>query len=75
MLTKRRFHRFGSGSRTGAPIATILIPIAFFLSVASPTAKEPNGLMNLAYIGAAFLAGAVLTLGVGLIRAGRRTER
>jgi hypothetical protein len=24
----------------GAPIASILIPVAFFLSVASPTAKE-----------------------------------
>ncbi|MGH9883008.1 MAG: hypothetical protein ACRD6N_16340, partial [Pyrinomonadaceae bacterium] len=58
--------------RTGAPIAAILIPAAFFLSVASPTAKEPNGLINLAYIGAACLAAAVLTLGVGLIRAARR---
>jgi uncharacterized membrane protein len=56
-------------ARTGAPIAAILIPAAFFLSVVSPAAKEPNGLMNLAYIGALFLAGAVLTLGVGLIRA------
>ena len=61
-------------ARAGAPIAAILIPAAFFLSVASPTAKEPNGLMNLAYIGALFLATAVLTLGVGLIRAARRTR-
>jgi hypothetical protein len=59
-------------ARTGAPIAAILIPAAFFLSVLSPTAKEPNGLINLAYIGAAFLAAAVLTLGVGLIRSARR---
>jgi hypothetical protein len=58
-------------ARTGAPIAAILIPAAFFLSVLSPTAKEPNGLINLAYIGAAFLAAAVLTLGVGLIRSAR----
>src|SRR5713101_5329030 len=58
-------------ARTGAPIAAILIPAAFFLSVASPTAKEPNALMNLAYIGAAFIAAAVVTLGVGLIRAAR----
>jgi hypothetical protein len=57
-------------ARTGAPIAAILVPAAFFLSVASPSAKEPNGLMNLAYIGAGFMAAAVLTLGVGLIRAG-----
>ena len=61
-------------ARTGAPIAAILIPAAFFLSVASPTAKQPNALMNLAYIGALFLAAAVLSLGVGLIRAARRME-
>src|SRR5216117_2286295 len=40
-------------ARVGAPIAAILIPSAFFLSVASPSAKEPNGLLNLAYVGAA----------------------
>jgi len=59
-------------ARTGAPIAAILIPAAFFLSVASPSATAPNALMNLAYIGALFLAAAVLTLGVGLIRSARR---
>lgn len=62
-------------ARTGAPIAAILIPAAFFLSVASPAATKPNGLMNLAYVGALFLAAAVLSLGVGLIRAARRMER
>ena len=62
-------------ARTGAPIAAILIPAAFFLSVASPSATQPNGLMNLAYIGALFLAAAVLSLGVGLIRAGRQMEQ
>lgn len=65
----------GSGwkwvARLGAPIAAILIPFAFFLSVASPDTREPNGLMNLAYVGAISLAAAVLTLGVGLIRAAR----
>jgi hypothetical protein len=62
-------------ARTGAPIAAILIPAAFFLSVASPTATAPNALMNLAYIGALFLAAAVLTLGVGLIRSAQRMPR
>jgi hypothetical protein len=62
-------------ARIGAPIAAILIPAAFFLSVASPSAKQPNGLLNLAYLGAVFLAAAVLSLGVGLIRAARRMER
>ena len=62
-------------ARTGAPIAAILIPAAFFLSVVSPTATEPNGSMNLAYVGALFLAAAVLSLGVGLLRAARRMEQ
>lgn len=59
-------------ARLGVPIAGILIPAAFFLSVASPAAKEPNGLITLAYAGALFLAAGVLTLGVGLLRAPRR---
>jgi uncharacterized membrane protein len=58
-------------ARSGAPIAAILVPAAFFLSVASPRATHPNGLMNLAYVGALFFAAGVLTLGVGLIRAAR----
>jgi hypothetical protein len=62
-------------ARAGAPSAAILIPAAFFLSVASPAAKEPSGLIGLAYVGALLLAGAVLSLGVGLIRAARRKER
>jgi hypothetical protein len=61
-------------ARSGVPIAAILIPAAFFLSVASPAAQQPNGLINVAYIGAAFLGAAVLTLGVGLIRAARRVS-
>jgi hypothetical protein len=61
-------------ARTGAPIAAILIPAAFFLSVAAPTAKQPNALINLAFVGAVFLAAAVISLGVGLIRAGQ-TDR
>lgn len=62
-------------ARIGAPIAAILIPAAFFFSVASPSARQPNGVINLAYIGALFLAAAVLTLGVGLIRAARQMKR
>jgi hypothetical protein len=54
-------------------LAAILIPAAFFLSVISPTATQPNGLINLAYVGALTLAGSVLSLGVGLIRAARRS--
>ena len=58
-------------ARLGAPIAAILVPSAFFLSTLSPTSTSPNGLVNLAYPGAAALALSVLTLGVGLIRAAR----
>lgn len=46
----------------------IQIPAAFFLSVLSPDAQEPNGLIYLAYVGAVLLAAGVLTLGVGLVR-------
>jgi hypothetical protein len=56
------------------PAAAILMPLAFFLSVLSPDASEPNGLINLAYLGALSLAVGVVVLGVGLIR-GRRTPR
>jgi uncharacterized membrane protein len=38
----------------GAPIAAILIPAAFFLSVVSRAAKQANAPINLAYIGALF---------------------
>jgi hypothetical protein len=62
-------------ARAGAPIAAILIPAGFFLSVVSPGDTRANGLINLAYIGAMFLAAAVLTLGVGLVRSARRMER
>jgi hypothetical protein len=64
--------RLSSGARAfarvAAPIAAILLPAAFFLSVLSPDATEPNRLIYLAYLGAAVLAAGVVTLGVGLLR-------
>jgi hypothetical protein len=54
--------------RGSVPMAAIMVPAAFFLSVLSPDATAPNGLINLAYIGAALLAIGVLILGVGLVR-------
>src|SRR5262249_26155013 len=62
-------------SRTSAPIAAILVPMAFFLSGTSPWATPAHGWVNFAYIGAVFLAAAILTLGVGLIRAARAMPR
>jgi hypothetical protein len=58
-----------------APVAAILVPAAFFLSVLSPRATEPNALINLAYVGAFVLAAGLLTLGVGLLRASRKGAR
>ena len=55
-------------ARIGVPAAAILIPMGFFLSMTSPTATQPNGLVTLIYFGAAALAASVLTLGVGLLR-------
>ena len=54
--------------RSSVPIAAILLPIAFFLSVTSPQATRPNGLIYLAYAGAVVLAVGLFALGVGLLR-------
>ena len=55
-------------ARLGVPVAAILLPMGFFLSMTSPTATEPNGFISLIYVGAAALAVSVLTLGIGLLR-------
>lgn len=55
-------------ARAFIPLAALLLPAAFFLSVLSPTATEPNGFIYLAYVGAVVLTIGLLTLGVGLIR-------
>jgi hypothetical protein len=54
--------------RLAAPAAAILIPAAFFLSVLSPHAHQPNGLIYLAFAGALALAAGMMALGVGLLR-------
>jgi hypothetical protein len=54
--------------RSFIPSAAIFLPAAFFFSVLRPEATEPNGLINLAYIGVALLVTGLLTLGIGLIR-------
>jgi hypothetical protein len=60
--------------RGSIPIAAILVPAAFFLSVLSPDATAPNGLIYLAYLGAVLLAVGVLVLGIGLVsRPARRS--
>lgn len=59
--------------RLSIPSAAILLPLAFFLSVLKPDAREPNALIYLAHIGAVVLAGGVIILGIGLMK--RRTTQ
>lgn len=55
--------------RTSFPLAALLLPVAYFLSIARPDADRPNRLINLAYLGAVALTLGMLTLGIGLVRA------
>ena len=54
--------------RLAAPIAAVLLPLAFFLSVLPEDAAEPNALIYLAFAGAAALFVGLLTLSIGLLR-------
>ncbi len=63
--------RVKSLTRSSVPIAAIMLPVAFFLSVLSPDATEPNALIYLAYVGAVILVAGMLSLGIGLYRASR----
>jgi len=54
--------------RLAFPAAALLMPLAFFLSVLSPEATEPNAMIYLAYVAGVVLAVGLLVLGVGLVR-------
>jgi hypothetical protein len=54
--------------RSAIPSAALLLPVAYFLSVLSPDATEPNALINLAYLGAVVLTVGLLALGIGLLK-------
>jgi hypothetical protein len=54
--------------RWGIPSAAIFLPAAFFFSVLSPRASQPNAFINLAYVGAVILGVSLLALGWGLVR-------
>jgi hypothetical protein len=45
-----------------------LVALGFSLSVVSPKAQRPNGLIGLVYLGGLSLAAGAATLGVGLLR-------
>lgn len=55
--------------REAIPLAAILLPAGFFLSVLAPNATEANAFIYLAYVGAVILTVGLLGLGVGLLRA------
>ncbi len=58
--------------RFAIPVAAILLPAGFFLSVLDADAVEPNRLIDVTHGGAVVLAVALVTLGVGLLRERRR---
>lgn len=55
--------------RIGIPVAAALISAGFFFSVLPPAATQANGAVSLIYVGAVVLAAAVISLGIGLVRA------
>ena len=57
-----------SVARVALVLPPILMPLGFFLSVVQPAATKPNKLIWLVYAGAASLAVAVITVGIGLLR-------
>ena len=54
--------------RVAVPLSAVLISAGFFLSLPSPDASQPSGLVSLIYLGAALLAVGMLGLGIGLLR-------
>jgi hypothetical protein len=56
-------------ARSALVAAPILMPLGFFLSVASPQAERPNRLIYLVPAGGVLLAIGALTLGIGLVTA------
>jgi hypothetical protein len=58
-------------ARSGVPLAAILMPTGFFLSVLTPDATAPNILIALVPVGGLFLVAGVVTLGIGQVRGAR----
>lgn len=57
-------------ARLGVPIAAILMPAGFFLSVTGKNPAKPNRLIVLLWIGAASLTLGLLAAGIGMIIGG-----
>ena len=60
--------------RGSIPSSAILLPVAFFFSVLTPDATQPNAIINLAFVGAVLLALGLIVLGVGLTRRGDASD-
>lgn len=56
-------------ARSGVAVSAILVSAGFFLSSAGKDVHEPNRLIALVWAGAALLAAATITLGIGLLTA------
>jgi hypothetical protein len=57
-------------ARDGVPIAAILMPAGFFLSVLGRDPQKPNRLIVLLWLGTASLTAGLLAAGIGLVMAG-----
>jgi hypothetical protein len=57
-------------ARLGVPIAAILMPAGFFLSVLGKDPERPNRLIWLLWVGVVSLTAALITAGIGLIAGG-----
>ncbi|KQX05897.1 MULTISPECIES: hypothetical protein [unclassified Leifsonia] len=55
---------------TGVPIAAILMPAGFFLSVLGRDPAKPNRLIWLLWLGVLSLTAGLITAGIGLLTAG-----
>jgi hypothetical protein len=57
-------------ARDGVPIAAILMPAGFFLSVLGKDPQKPNRLIALLWLGVVSLTAGLLAAGIGLVIAG-----
>ena len=57
-------------ARLGVPIAAILMPAGFFLSVLGTDPQRPNRLIVLLWVGVVSLTAGLITAGIGLIMGG-----
>jgi hypothetical protein len=61
---------WGLVARVGVPLAAILMPAGFFLSVLGKDPQRPSGLLALVWLGAGSLTVGLIGAGLALIAAG-----